>query len=124
MLESLGSTNTIRELVSEKDMYANLEKLIKDATGKVIIGTFSSQIKRIGHIIEYAKQIGKKVALDGYSMKMNIEIAQQLGYIKVDKEILIPVNNIHKYPENKLIIICTGHIAIMVVNDNFRGNAC
>ena len=108
MLESLGSTNTIRELVSEKDMYANLEKLIKDATGKVIIGTFSSQIKRIGHIIEYAKQIGKKVALDGYSMKMNIEIAQQLGYIKVDKEILIPVNNIHKYPENKLIIICTG----------------
>lgn len=108
MLESLGSLDTTHELVSEKDMYANLEKLIKEAKGKVIIGTFSSQIKRINHIIEYAKKIGKKVAPDGYGMKMNIEIAQELGYIKVDKEVLIPVNDIHKYPENKIIIICTG----------------
>jgi len=108
MLESLGSTNTVHEPVLEKDMYANLEKLIKEARGKVIIGTFSHQIKRISHIIEYARKIGKKVALDGYSMKMNVEIAQKLGYIKIDKEVLIPVNNIHKYPENKIIIICTG----------------
>ena len=108
MLESLGSLDTTHELVSEKDMYANLEKLIKEATGKVIIGTFSSQIKRIGHIIEYVKKIGKKVALDGYSMKINIKIAQGLGYVKVDKEVLISVKDIHKYPENKIIIICTG----------------
>jgi ribonuclease J len=108
MLESLGSLDTAHEPVSEKDMYANLEKLIKEAEGKVIIGTFSSQIKRISHIIEYAKKIGKKVAPDGYGMKMNIEIAQELGYIKIDKEVLIPVNDIQKYPENKIIIICTG----------------
>jgi len=108
MLESLGSLDTTHELVSEKDMYANLEKLISDAVGKVIIGTFSSQIKRISHIIEYARKINKKVALDGYSMKMNVEIAQELGYIKTDKEVFIPVNDIHKYPENKIIIICTG----------------
>jgi ribonuclease J len=89
-------------------MYANLERLISEATGKVIIGTFSSQIRRIGHILEYAKKIGKKVALDGYSMKMNIEIAKELGYIKVDKETLVPINSIHRIPENKLIIVCTG----------------
>jgi ribonuclease J len=108
MLESLGSMDTTRELVSEKDMYANLEKLISGAQGKVIIGTFSSQIKRIGDIIEYAKTIGKKVALDGYSMKMNVEIAQGLGYIKTNKETLIGINEISKHPENKIIIICTG----------------
>lgn len=108
MLESLGSLNTAHELVSEKDMYTNLEKLIKEATGKVIIGTFSSQIKRIGHIIEYAREIGRKVILDGYSMKMNIEIAQELGYVKIDKEALVPVKDIHKYPDNKIIIVCTG----------------
>ncbi|MDP2934291.1 MAG: ribonuclease J [bacterium] len=108
MLESLGSLDTTQEPVSEKDMYTNLEKLIREATGKVIIGTFSSQITRIGHIIEYAKKIGKKVAPDGYGMKMNIEIAQKLKYIKTDKEVLIPVEDIHKYPENKIIIICTG----------------
>ena len=108
MLESLGSTDTSTALVSEKEMYANLEKLINEATGKVIIGTFSSQIRRIGHLLEYAKKIGKKVALDGYSMKMNIEIAKELGYVKVDKETLIPINNINKFPDNKIVIICTG----------------
>jgi len=108
MLESLGSIDTTHELVSERDMYANLEKLIKEARGKVIIGTFSSQIKRINHIIEYAKKIGKKVAPDGYAIKMNIKIAQELKYIKTDKEVLISINEIHKYPENKIIIICTG----------------
>ncbi|OGZ32348.1 MAG: hypothetical protein A2V69_02685 [Candidatus Portnoybacteria bacterium RBG_13_40_8] len=108
MLESLGSLDTTHELVSEKDMYANLEKLIREARGKVIIGTFSSQIKRISHIIEYAKKIGKKVAPDGYGMKMNIEIAQKLRYIKAGKEVLISIEDIHKYPENKIIIICTG----------------
>jgi len=108
MLESLGSMDTNKENVLEKDMYANLEKLISSAQGKVIIGTFSSQIKRIGDIIEYAKTIGKKVALDGYSMKMNVEIAQGLGYIKADKETLIPINEINKHPDNKIIIICTG----------------
>ncbi|MCX6729969.1 MAG: ribonuclease J, partial [Candidatus Portnoybacteria bacterium] len=108
MLESLGSMDTSKEKVLEKDMYANLEKLISGAQGKVIIGTFSSQIKRIGDIIEYAKTIGKKVALDGYSMKMNVEIAQGLGYIKADKETLIGINEINKHPDNKIIIICTG----------------
>ncbi len=108
MLESLGSTDTRASHVSEKEMYANLEKLISQATGKVIIGTFSSQIRRIAHIIEYARSVGKKVALDGYSMKLNVEIAKELGYIKIDKETLTPINQIHKYPENKLIIICTG----------------
>ena len=108
MLESLGSLDTTHELVSEKDMYANLEGIISKAKGKVIIGTFSSQIKRIGHIIEYAREIDKKVALDGYSMKINIEIARELGYVKVDEGVLIPINDIHKYPENKIIIICTG----------------
>ncbi len=108
MLESLGSTDTQPTHVSEKEMYANLEKLISETTGKVIIGTFSSQIKRIAHIIAYARRIGKKVALDGYSMKSNIEIAKELGYIKIGKEALIHINNVHKYPENKLVIICTG----------------
>jgi len=108
MLESLGSTDTQPTHVSEKEMYANLEKLISEAAGKVIVGTFSSQIRRIAHIIAYAKRIGKKVALDGYSMKSNIDIAKELGYIKVGKEALIHINDIHKYPENKLVIICTG----------------
>lgn len=108
MLESLGAVDTRPSHTTEKEMYANLEKLIREATGKVIIGTFSSQIRRIAHILEYARTIGKKVALDGFSMKMNIEIAKELGYIKVDRDTLITINDIHKIPDNKIIVICTG----------------
>jgi ribonuclease J len=108
MLESLGATDYRTETVSEKEMYRNLEGLIREAPGRVIIGTFSSQIKRIGKLLEYAEKIGKKVALDGYSMKTNVEIAQQLGYIKVARGTLIPVSEISEYPDSKIVVICTG----------------
>ncbi|HLM83612.1 MAG TPA: ribonuclease J [Candidatus Bathyarchaeia archaeon] len=108
MLESLGAVDVRPAATSEKEMYKNLEKLLSEAKGRVIIGTFSSQIRRIGHLIEYAEKIGKKVALDGYSMKMNVEIAKELGYIKAHKETLIPISDIHKYPDNRIIVICTG----------------
>lgn len=126
MLESLGATDVRHSAVSEKEMYQNLERLISNAPGKVIIGTFASQIKRVGNIIDYAEKIGKKVALDGYSMKMNIRIAAELGYFKSHKETLITVDEIHNYPENKIIVICTGAqgednaVLSRIITDNHR----
>lgn len=108
MLESLGATEKGLEISSEKEMYRNLEDIISGAESRVIIGTFSSQIERIGKIMEYVQKIGKKVALDGYSMKMNMEIAQQLGYVKISKGTLIAIKDAHKYPDNKIVVICTG----------------
>jgi ribonuclease J len=126
MLESLGATDTRPTQKSEVEMYKNLDELVNGAKGMVIIGTFSSQIKRIGKIIEYAESIGKKVALDGYSMKMNIEIAKELGYIKAHKQTLISVNEIQKHPRNKVVVICTGAqgegnaVLSRIVNDEHR----
>jgi ribonuclease J len=126
MLESLGATDTRISEKTESDMYVNLNELVSSAQGMVIIGTFSSQIKRIGKIIEYADSIGKKVALDGYSMKMNIEIAKELGYVKNFKNTQITVNEIHKHPRNKVVVICTGAqgegnaVLSRIVNDEHR----
>ena len=107
MLESLGATNTDKR-VPERVMYDNLQRLIRQAPSRIIIGTFSSQIERIKQVLEFAEKIGKKVALDGYSMKMNVEVAKQLGYIKVKKETLVPIDKIHRYPERQIVVICTG----------------
>jgi len=107
MLESIGSTNT-KQPVSEEQMLKNLKKLIDEATGRVIIATFSSQLQRVRQILEYASKVGKKVALDGFSMKMNVEIAKRLGYIKVNRSVVIPINKIGDYPEQKVIVLCTG----------------
>ena len=126
MLESLGATDTKSADKPESEMYKNLENLISSAKGLVIIGTFSSQIERIGKIIEFAESIDKKVALDGYSMKMNIEIAKELGYIKAHKKTLISVNEIQKYSRGKVVVICTGAqgegnaVLSRIVNDEHR----
>jgi len=107
MLESLGSTNS-EEPVTEETMLNNLYMLITKAPGRTIIATFSSQIQRIRQILEFAAKNNKKVALDGFSMKLNIELATKLGYIKIPKGVIITTDKAHTYPDNKVIIICTG----------------
>ena len=124
MLESLGSIKT--ESHSEKVVQGNLEQLVQTSKGRVIIGTFASQIKRIKLLLQYAEKIGRKVALDGYSMRTNIEVAQQLGYLKVHKDLLIPINEIDRHPDHKIIVLCTGaqgeHNAVLnrIVTGNHR----
>jgi ribonuclease J len=125
MLESLGALKKGLP-PSEQEVHQNLKNLIRTVPGRLIIGTFASQVRRISYLIEYAEQLGKKVALEGYSMKMNIEIAKELGYIKVKQDTLITVNDIHKYPDNRVVVICTGaqgelNAALSrIVTDNHR----
>ncbi|MFH1366827.1 MAG: ribonuclease J [Patescibacteria group bacterium] len=107
MMESLAATNT-NPRVPEKIVYANLEKLIAAAPGRIIIGTFSSQIERISNLTPIAEKYGRKIAFDGYSMRMNVEVAKKLGYIKFQKDTVIPIKKISDYPDNKILILCTG----------------
>ncbi|MFH0952349.1 MAG: ribonuclease J [Patescibacteria group bacterium] len=107
MLESLAATE-ITPRVPEKVMYQNLEKLIADAPGRIIIGTFSSQIERIITLIPIAEKYGRKIVLDGYSMKVNVEIAQKLGYLKVRQDTFVPINKIDQLPDKRILMLCTG----------------
>lgn len=107
MMESLGSTQEGHQ-GSEREVYENIKKIITQSKGRVIIGTFSSMLERIGQIFEIAERAGKKVALDGYSMKANVEIGKQFGFIKAKKNTFIPIERVHDYPKNKVVIVCTG----------------
>ncbi len=107
MLESLGAIREGRHATHE-ELYRNLYDILSGAPGRVILATFSSMVERVKWVIEAAQKLGKVVALEGYSMKMNIEIAHELGYIKTDKGVLIDTRDIEKYPENKTVIVCTG----------------
>lgn len=107
MLESLGSTNT-KTPVTEKEMFDNLKKIIKEAPGRIIIATFSSQVERIKQILEYASQNNKKVALDGFSIKMSLELAKNLGYVRPKPGTLISINEVINYKDDKVIVLVTG----------------
>lgn len=107
MLESLGSLKEGRHATHD-ELYENLHGVLKDAPGRTIIATFSSQVERVKWLIEAAGKLGKKVALDGYSMKKNIEIAKELGYVQPPKNTLIDIHKSDDYPDDKIVIVCTG----------------
>lgn len=106
----IDSTNSIREglSLSERTVEENLEKLFKNAKGRVIVGIFASLLTRIAEIIKIADKLGRKVALNGRAMKDNFLIAQSLGYIKTKKGQIINVEDVRKYPDNKIMILTTG----------------
>jgi ribonuclease J len=94
--------------VSEKVIGEELERIIEKAPGRVIIGTFASLLARVKQILEFSEKHGKLVALDGFSMKTNVEIAKELGFIKIAQKTLIPIERIDDYPNEKIVIVCTG----------------
>jgi len=93
---------------SEKTVSENIEKIFRATEKRIIVGTFSSQLERIIEMIKMAEKLGRKVFIDGYSMKTNIEIAKELKLFVPKKDTLVPVEKINDYPPEKILAICTG----------------
>jgi len=94
--------------ISESEIQKVLEDIFIKAEGRLIVATFSSLISRIQQIITLSEKYGRKVAIDGYSMRNNVEIAHQLGYLKIKKGTLIKTDQIKNYPDNQVSLMCTG----------------
>lgn len=93
---------------SERAIHKNLEELIRGIKGRLIIGTFASLLERMIFIINTAAKFGKKVAIEGRSMKTNIEIAKELGLVDPKSPALIATEEIENYSPDKIIIMATG----------------
>lgn len=94
--------------LSEKTIMENLDDIFKQAKGRIITATFASLINRIQQIITLSEKHGRKIAFEGYSMKTNVEISKQLGYIKAKKGTIVKTKEILNYPESKITICGTG----------------
>lgn len=104
------STNVERQgyTMSEKVVGETFLRLFNKAKGRIIVATFASNIHRIQQIITAAQEYGKKVAVSGRSMENIVQVAIELGYLTIDDDILIPVDQIAKYPNEKVVVITTG----------------
>ncbi|KKP76306.1 MAG: RNA-metabolising metallo-beta-lactamase [Parcubacteria group bacterium GW2011_GWC1_35_21] len=104
------STNIENEgyALPEKKVHQGLENLIKRINGRIIIAAFASHITRLAHVVKIAENLGKKIALDGRSMKTNIEVAIEAGFFKPKKGTLIPIEEAGNYPPNKVVVLMTG----------------
>ncbi|MEK7495907.1 MAG: ribonuclease J [Patescibacteria group bacterium] len=94
--------------VSEKTVEKNIEDIFKKTKGRLIIGTFASMLTRLAEIIKIAERYDRRVFVSGLSMKTNIQIAQNLGYLKIKKGALLSLEEIHKYKDEKILVLSTG----------------
>ncbi len=94
--------------IPEVNVYRTLEGIIKDSKGRLIIEMFASHLERLIRIIGFAETYGKKVVIDGRSMRTNIEIARELGLVKYKDDTVIAVENMGEYPPERVLILATG----------------
>src|SRR3989339_301302 len=94
--------------ISEKKIGENLDELFAQAKGRIIISTFASLISRLQQIINASMAHGRKVAISGYSLEKNLEIAIRMGYMRFPREAFVAAKRLSDYPDNKLTVVCTG----------------
>lgn len=102
---------------SERSGSSNSEKVVNDGLAalfnkagkrRVIVATFASNLYRVQLLIDLAVSHGRKVAVSGRSMVKNIQMAQEIGYLKIPAGILIDIDQVNKLPAEQVTLITTG----------------
>ncbi len=104
------STNAERPGItpSERVVGEAFRQIIPGLTGRVLVASFASNIHRMQQAVDVAVQCDRKVAVVGRSMRKNINIARNLGYIDVPEDVLVRPNELAELPPERQLILCTG----------------
>lgn len=104
------STNSERPgfTPSENHVRSHIEQIFYSSRKKIIVGCFASSIHRIQIIFELARDFGRYVVPIGRSMKENIAIASELGFLKIPSGILVDISEIPSISDDKLVVLSTG----------------
>lgn len=110
MLLMADSTNAERpgSTMSERTVGNTFKDIFKNHDGRIIVATFASNVHRIQQIINAAEENGRKVVLSGRSMLNTMGVAMELGYLHMEKDTLIDIKDIDKYPSSEITLITTG----------------
>ncbi|MDY3126954.1 MAG: ribonuclease J [Corynebacterium sp.] len=93
---------------SEGDIPATFKRLVAGAKQRVIIASFASNVYRVQAAIDAAVAAGRKVAFNGRSMMRNMEIAEKMGFLKVPRGTIVPIDEAAKMAPHKVVLITTG----------------
>lgn len=104
------STNAEKDgfSIPEIRVHSNIEQIIRNVKGRLVVGTFASQFERMIRIITICEQLGKKIVLEGRSIKTNLDIAEMAGLMKIQKGTIIPIQEIGNYPSDRIVVLATG----------------
>ncbi len=93
---------------SERTVSGAFDQVFATAPGRVIMATFASNISRVQMVIDAAVAYGRKVVPIGRSMENNVEVARELGYLRVPDGVLIRDSAMKGLPDDQIAIVCTG----------------
>ena len=104
------STNVERPgyTMSESTVGDTFNDIFMTANQRIIVATFASNIHRVQQIVNAAVMFDRKVAVSGRSMVNVVKVASELGYLNIPEGVLVDINDIDKYPDNKIVVITTG----------------
>ena len=93
---------------SERVVAPRIEELARSAPRRVVLSCFASSIHRIQQVIDIAERVGRKVAFVGRSMVDNVEIAHDLGYLRIPDGMVVRPQDIRSFEPRKLIVLASG----------------
>ena len=93
---------------SEQTVDSAFDAVFREATGRIIVGTFASLVSRVQQVLNCAHRHGRKVAVAGRTMIDNLAIAKKLGYVDVPPDIVISLEESLRLPPHKIVILATG----------------
>src|SRR5712691_2605072 len=104
------STNAGRPGItpSERVVGEAFRQIILACEGRVLVAWLAANIQRMRQAIDVAVQAGRRVAVVGRSMRKNVNIARNLGYMDVPEGVLLPPQELAEYPPHEQLILCTG----------------
>jgi ribonuclease J len=109
---ALFADSTYAELAgytpSETIVGETLQRIIAEAPGRVIITTFSSLVSRIQQVIDAAIKHQRHVFIIGRSMRDTVRIAKELGYLNIPDGVVRRIDELHRFPRNRIILLTTG----------------
>jgi ribonuclease J len=104
------STNVEKDgyTISDQDVGDTITRIASTASGRIIVALFASSIPRIQQAIKTAQVTGRKVIFNGKSVETSVEIARELGYLKIPADLEIDIRQVHEYPDNEILLVTTG----------------
>jgi len=104
------STNVEKEgyTISDKEISDTLARIMEGKKGRIIIALFASNITRIQHIVNIAREREKKIVINGRSIEVSVNIARELGYLSVPEGMEIGIDQIGDFPDDEIIMVTTG----------------
>lgn len=95
-------------VMPEREIGGVLDNVIGKATQRVIVASFASHVHRIQQVVDVAERYNRRIAFVGRSMVRNMQIAQDLGYLRVPDGLVVDLDTAATLPDNRLVLISTG----------------